>query len=127
GDYGAVARAAASICAGIVGVAAAALVEPATVRILGGAPGGADEVLPRFGLVLLTVPGMVAAALAVFGTAFAAWRAGRIGTLLAVFGFVAAVVLLAGLLVVPMVLLPAWLVAAAFTIRGRVQPSGLPR
>ncbi len=117
GDYGAVARAAATGCTAILGVAAAALAEPAAVRVLHGSPGVDPAMLPRLGFVLLTVPAMVCGALAVFGTAFAVWRAGRIGTALAVLGFVASAGLLAGLLVVPVVLLPAWLVAAAFVIR----------
>ncbi|HEY3507124.1 MAG TPA: hypothetical protein VGN37_30565 [Actinocatenispora sp.] len=119
GDYGAVARAAATACAALVGAAAAALAEPAVVHVLGGQPGADTILAPRLGFVLLTVPGMVAAALAVFGTAFAVWRAGRIPTPLAVLGFVASVALLAGILVVPAVLLPGWLLAAAITIRRR--------
>jgi hypothetical protein len=119
GDYGAVARAAATACAALVGAAAAALAEPAVVGVLGGRPDADPTVLPRLGFVLLTVPGMVAAALAVLGTAFAVWRAGRISTLLAVLGFAASVALLAGVLVVPAVLLPAWFLAAAVRVRRR--------
>jgi hypothetical protein len=117
GDYGAVARAAATACAAIIGVAAAALAEPAVVRLLSGPPGTDPALLPRLGFVLLTLPAMVSAAVAVFGTAFAVWRAGRIGTVLAVLGFATAIFLLAGILVVPVVLLLAWLLAAAFAIR----------
>jgi hypothetical protein len=117
GDYGSVARAAATACAAVVGTAAAALATPAAARLMGGSPGPDPTTLPRLGFVLLTVPGMVAGAVAVFGTSFATWRAGRISTVLAVLGFAVAVALVAGILVVPVVLLPAWLVAAAFLIR----------
>lgn len=117
GDYGAVARAAATACAATIGAAAAALSEPAVVHLLRGPAGANPALLPRLGFVLLMLPAMVAGAVAVFGTAFASWRAGRIGTVLAILGFVAAAALLAGLLVVPIVLLPAWLIAAAFVIR----------
>ncbi|GAA4217425.1 hypothetical protein [Actinocatenispora rupis] len=117
GDYGAVARAAATACAALIGAAAAALAEPAVTHVLGGPPDTDPALLPRLGYVLLTLPGMVAAALAVLGTAFAVWRAGRISTILAVLGFASAIALLAGIFAVPVVVLPGWLVAAAFTIR----------
>lgn len=119
GDYGAVARSASTVCAAIIGASAAALAEPAAVRTLGGLPTGAPDLAPRLGFVLLTVPAMVAAAVAVSGTAFAVWRAGRIGTQLAVLGFAAAACLLFGLLVFPILALPAWLLAAAFRVGGR--------
>jgi len=117
GDYGAVARAAAAAAAALIGVSAACLATPAAVRLLGGTPGADAATLPRLGFVVLTLPGATAAAVAVFGTSFAIWRAGRMSTVLAILGFAAAAILLAGILAVPLLVLPAWLVAAAFLTR----------
>jgi hypothetical protein len=134
GDYGAVARAAATAYAALVGVAAAALATDALARVIGGpaslgptsggsgGPAGAaldPAALPRLGYALLIVPGVVAAAVAVFGTTFSAWRAGRLGTVLALVGFLVSVLLLGGVFVYPVALLPLWLLAASFTIRRR--------
>lgn len=136
GDYGAVARAAATAHAALVGTAAAALATNPLSRILGGpaalgagkagtgsaagAMTGLDlAALPRLGYALLVVPGVVAAAVAVFGTTFAAWRAGRLGTVLALTGFAVSVLLLGGAFVIPVALLPLWLLTAAFMIRRR--------
>lgn len=139
GDYGAVARAAATAYAALVGTAAAALATDPLARVIGGpatmgttgtgtaaTSGTAATItgldpaaLPRLGYALLVVPGVVAAALAVFGTTFAAWRAGRIGTVLAAIGFAVSLLVLGGVFVVPVVLLPLWLLAAAFAIRRR--------
>lgn len=120
GDYGAVARVAANVFAALAGASGGALTTVAAVGVLGG---GFDAVpreavlLPQLGYVLLTVPGMVAAAVAVFGTAFAVWRAGRQSTAVALTGFAVAVALLASLFVIPAVLLPLWALLAAFTVR----------
>ncbi len=115
GDYGAVARTGATVFAAVDGCAAAALTTTGVADLFG-EPAG-SEVLPEIGYVLLTVPGMVAAAVAVFGTAFAVWRAGRMATPVAISGFVVAFLLLGGVFVVPLVLLPLWLLAAAFVVR----------
>jgi hypothetical protein len=132
GDYGAVARAAATAYAALVGTAAAALATDPLARVIGGpatigtAGSGATTAtitgldpaaLPRLGYALLVVPGVVAAAVAVFGTTFATWRAGRLGTVLAAIGFAVSLLILGGVFVVPIALLPLWLLAAAFAIR----------
>jgi hypothetical protein len=124
GDYGAVARAAATAYAALVGTAAAALSTDPLARLLGApaATSGAGldpATLPFLGYALLVVPGAVAAAVAVFGTTFAAWRAGRISTALAMIGFAVSLLLVGSVLLVPVPLLPIWLVATSFVIRRR--------
>lgn len=120
GDYGAVARVAANVFAALAGTAGGAFTTVAAIGVLGAGFAAVPReavLLSQLGYVLLTVPGMVAAAVAVFGTAFAVWRAGRQSTAVAIVGFAVSVFLLGGMFVVPAALLPLWALLAAFTVR----------
>jgi hypothetical protein len=80
------------------------------------------------GFVMVAVPGMLAAALAVAGLSVQAYRAGIFGRKMEVFGIAVAVILLASLAFLPIIALLIWVVVTAIVlIRHRTlaeQPAG---
>jgi hypothetical protein len=121
---GQTARLAAGVFAAVVGVAAAAF---ATVSLsvgfgrITGDPGIRDgqELLPQLGYVLLTVPGAVSAAVAI-------WLVGRVGARTAALprwvttsGYVVAAAQLLSFYTLPLLLLPLWVLAASLVDRQR--------
>jgi hypothetical protein len=93
------------------------------------APGAAT--LARFcndaGFVMVTLPGMLAAALAVAGLSLQAYRAKLFGRRMAAFGLVVAVILIPSLAFFPIIALLVWLVVTAVVLLRRDpvrQPAG---
>lgn len=126
GGAGAAAKVSVVVVAGVfttlVCVAAAAL---ATVSLsvgfgtIYGDPGirQAQDLLPQFGYVLLTVPGALAGGVTVW---LLATSAGQVGTLprpLVVAGLVTAVAQLFAFYSLPLILLPLWVLTASLTAR----------
>jgi hypothetical protein len=74
------------------------------------------------GFIMVAVPGMLAAALAVAGLSLQAHRAGLFGRPMQVFGIVVAVILLASLAFIPIAALLVWLVVTAIVLVRRSAP-----
>ena len=116
------ARAVATVFAAQVGVAAAAL---ATVSLsmgfgrITGDPGiqEAQSVLPQLGYVVLFVPAALTAGLAVALLARSASRGSALPGWVVVAGYVAGAAQLAGILTLPLLLLPLWVLLASLTLR----------
>jgi hypothetical protein len=75
------------------------------------------------GFIMVAVPGMLAAALAVAGLSVQAHRAGLFGRRMEVFGIAVAVILLGSLAFIPIVALLVWMVAAAVVLVRRSAPA----
>ena len=116
------ARAVATVFAAQAGVAAAAL---ATVSLsvgfgrITGDPGiqEARHVLPQLGYVVLFVPAALTAGLAVVLLARSASRGSALPGWVVVAGYVAGAAQLAGILTLPLLLLPLWVLLASLTLR----------
>jgi hypothetical protein len=74
------------------------------------------------GFIMVAVPGMLAAALAVAGLSLQAHRAGLFGRRMQVFGIVVALILLASLAFIPIAALLVWLVVTAIVLVRRSAP-----
>ena len=116
------ARAAATVFASLVGLAAAAL---GTVSLsvgfgqITGDPGirASQELLPQLGYVVLVVPGALSAALTIWLIASVCAQTAALPTWVVAAGYVVAVTQLLSFYSLPLVLLPVWVLAASATLR----------
>lgn len=88
-------------------------------QVVGGDPGirRGQEILPQLGYVVLTVPAALAAATSVWLLARLGSRTGAWPRWVSITGYVAAVSQLNSFYSLPLLLLPAWVLAASITLR----------
>jgi hypothetical protein len=108
------------VCVGTLWVGAAALASISGAESFGGAPSihNADlaRFLPQVGFAAILLFSMFGAIALIDATSVVIWRTGILPRWFAWLGFICAVVLLFGVVFIPMVALPIWLLAGSFIL-----------